>query len=161
MKKMDLSQQITLVLSLLAILSSVLSIFINADLKERVDVRFTQYNLTNEEQNKILKNLFELEDFLDELIARYGVEANDLSKKITMEEKLQVNKFLSEVNLGLSKVYIVMDDKKYKMIADSWPLEPKKLSELRNHLTILMRKTQYPETSFDKVEDIKIIYKFE
>lgn len=156
---MNLFQWITLVISLLAIVSSILSIFINVHLKKNVDVKLTQYYLTNEEQNRILRNLFELEDFLDELIAQYSVEANELPNKMTPGEKIKANKFISEINLGLSKMYIVMGDKKYKTFANNWSPATRKLSEIRHDLTILMRKTQHPGTEFDQIGDIKLIYK--
>jgi hypothetical protein len=156
---MCIFQTITLLLSLLAILASIISIFINASLKHDVDVKLTQYNLTNEEQNRILKNLFDLEDYWEELLAKYTVQPEQLLAKISPEEKLKTNKFISEINFGLSKVFIVMPDDKYITIDTNWKLESNTLNKMRSSITILMRQTQHPKTRFGKKEDIKLIHK--
>lgn len=152
-------ERMSLVASTLAIIASVGSVWMNANLSENIERKLTQYGLTAEEQDNILKNLFDLEDFLDGLITRYDVEANELINKITPDEKLKINSFISEVNLSLSKIFIFMPDEEYNIIASDWPLDPDKLSDIRNQITILMRKTQYPDTEFNQIENIKIIYK--
>lgn len=152
-------QNLTLLVAIVSILASIASVWINVNLSEKVERKMTQYGLTAQEQDSILKSLFKLEEFLDELIARYGVEPDQLIDKITSDEKLKVNSFISEVNLSLSKIFIFMPDEEYRMIETDWPLVPDKLSTLRNQITILMRKTQYPDTKFDQIENIKIIYK--
>ena len=158
---MKLSEIITLCVAVLAIISSIVSIFINVYLKQGVDVKLTQYNLTNEEQNRIIKNLFDLEDYLDQLIDKYKIQANvnDLPNKLSSDEKLAINKYISQIDVGLAKIFIFMPDKEYETIAADWPLEPRKLSEIRGHLLLLLRKTQYPETKFNQEKDIKNLQK--
>ncbi len=163
MTKKDMFEWLTIGVSTVAIITSSLSVFVSIYLKKEVDIKLSQYTLASEEQNRILKNLFDLEDFIDLIISKYNVgrNVNEIYSKITNEEKLSINKYISEINQGLSKLFITMEDQKYEIIAKNWPTQEGKLHELRSHISILMRQTQHPKTTFLKAEDIKIIHKID
>lgn len=150
---------LTLIISVLAIIASLVSIFINTYLKHNIDTKLVQYNLTNEEQSNAIKGLFELELYLDELLAKYDTDATTLLQKITPDEKLKINTYISRINLALTKLFIITPDEKYKHIDTEWPLGAQELKNLREKISILLRTSQFPDTEYNEAKNIKLIYK--
>jgi len=128
------------------------------------NIKLAQYNITTEEQIELVKTLYRLEDFNDSLISKYKIPNNvDITKellaKITEEERLQINTFVSGINASAARMFVVMPDAKYKYITYGWPVGSFNYKDIRESILVAMRKIQDPKTEFDDPEDIRLIEK--
>lgn len=125
----------------------------------KLNLRLSNRTLTYEESGKILKSLFDLESYLDELIVKHKIDIASLPSSMSNEEKLKINLLITAVNLSLAKLFTIIPDGQYRIINENWPTNTSQLRDLRERVNILLRQSQYAKTRFNKKENIKLIHK--
>ena len=89
---MDTFQILTLIVGCLSILASIKAI----SLVHNFDIKIHRYKISSDEMYEIIKNFYEQEDFLDELLVKYSVEPEVLFQKISAEDRLKCNQFITK-----------------------------------------------------------------
>ena len=127
--------------------------------RKEAEVELWQHAAMGDAHRNIATILYESEQYFNELISKYKCEVNDLTSKMTDEELNKANHFTQQKNVELAMMYMIMPDDKYKAIRDAIiPNQPITLRTQRGNLLIAMRKSQFPDTQFNKPEDIRLFY---
>ena len=150
------------ILPIASLIVSVVVIWWGADLKKQMDVKFAQYESMSKIHEKTIRTLYDLVDYLDELMINHGIppgEEDKVISRMTSDEKLKVNGFIKEINISLAQMFVVMPDKEYQQIRNAIKQEKKKLQDIRYDMLIAMRQAQFPDTKIREKTDIRFFYK--
>ena len=135
--------------------------FFTEHLRKKSEIGMWQYTAMSDAHRNLLTALHEIEQYLNELISKYNCEAIDVFSKMSDEELNKANRLMRQINTELAMMYMIMPDNKYKVIRDTIDPEHKKtLREQRQSLLAAMRKSQFPDTKFNKLENIRFFYAF-
>jgi len=115
----------------------------------------SKYKLMTELQCRTAELFDEAVYSAEMLIAKYGVVAVQ-EANIPSDEMETFNSTLKDINIQLSKLYLIMPDKFYANIIPAVS-GISKLKELKRKVLIEMRKSQFPETSYIKEDDIRFL----
>jgi len=112
-------------------------------------------------QNDLIKGMYDEENYSGTLIAKYKIkegEETNLLTYISPEEKEKINDYITQDNYLLARMFIIVSDEKWQVIADT--IKPRSIThrDLRETLLVALRQTQYPKTKFTNREDIRLIY---
>jgi len=127
--------------------------------RKEAEVGIWRHTTMSDAHEKLLANFYKTEQYLDELILKYNCDVNDLNSKMNDEELNKLNCFTQEANTYLAMMYIVMPDNKYKAVRDTLiPNQPTTLRGQRENMMLAMRKSQFPDTKFCELKDIRFIH---
>ena len=152
---------LNLVVSIVAIVASIgVSIYV-AKIGYQVNVQLNQYGSMSQIQNDLIKGMYDEENYSGTLIAKYKIkegEETNLLTYISPEEKEKINDYITQDNYLLARMFIIVSDEKWQVIADT--IKPRSIThrDLRETLLVALRQTQYPKTKFTNREDIRLIY---
>lgn len=129
--------------------------------RKEAEVGIWQHIAMSDAHRNLVTALHEIEQYLNELISKYNCEATNVLSKMSDEELNKANRLMRQVNTELAMMYMIMPDNKYKVIRDTIDPEHKKtLREQRESLLAAMRKSQFPETEFYELENIRFFHAF-
>ena len=117
----------------------------------------SQYAAMNDAHRDMVTSLYELEQYVDELMTKYACGPNDLESKMTGDELNKANGLIRQLNIHLAMMYMIMPDNEYEIIRKTTePEETASLRERREKLLVAMRKAQFLDTEFGEREDIRL-----
>ncbi len=116
---------------------------------------FSKYKLMTELQCRTAELFDEAVYSAEILIDKYGVVAVQ-EANIPSDEMESFNLILKDLNIQLSKLYVIMPDEFYVNIIQA-ATGITKLKELKCKILIEMRKSQFPETNYLKEDDIRFL----
>jgi len=125
--------------------------------RKKADVGIWQHTAMSNAHKNLVAALYEFEEYLNELTLKYNCDVNILTFKITNNEFNKANRLIRQANKELAMMYVMMPDDKYQFIQDT--IESGQMATLSKHrydLLITMRKSQFPNTEYDKLENITI-----
>ena len=134
--------------------------FFTEHLRKKSEVGIWQHTAMSDAHRNLATTLYELEQYFDELISQYNCKATDLFSKMSDEELKKANRLNQQINTELAIMYMVMPDKKYKVIRDAIEPGQTMLREQREKLLAAMRKSQFPDTKFNELKNIRFFYAF-
>jgi len=127
--------------------------------RKQAEVGIWQHTAMSDAHRNLAKSLYEFEQCLNELISKHNCDASDLPSKMTDKEFNEANRFVQQMNAELAMMYMIMPDNKYKVIQDAIGLEQKTtLRYQRENLLVAMRKSQFPDTAFGELKNIRFFY---
>ena len=158
-------QWTTWIVQAVTILGVVLSWWIVPLVTERrrkeAEIGIWQHTAMSDAHRNLATALYELEQYFNELISLYSCEADDLTSRMTDEERHKANRLVQQMNTELAIMHMVMPDSKYEVIRDRIdPEQPATLRDQRENLLVAMRKAQFPRTEFGELEDIRFFHGF-
>ena len=127
--------------------------------RKEAEVGIWQHTAMSDAHRNLATSFYEFEQHLNELISKYNCQANDLTSKMTDEEFNEANRLIQQMNAELAMMYMIMPDNKYKVIRDT--IAPNQTTTLRNqreNLLVAMRKSQFPDTIFKELGDIRFFH---
>ena len=128
--------------------------------RKKAEVGIWQHIAMSDAHRNLATALYEIEQYWNELILEYNCKANDVTSKMTDEELNKANRFVQQLNTELAIMYMVMPDNKYKVIRDAIDPGQTTLRPQRETLLVAMRKSQFPNTKFNKRENIRLFLAF-
>jgi len=130
------------------------------ELQGKRQIEFQQHVLMTEFHCKTAEAFNDAELMAHMFVERYGPESlkkESLQKGgVTIKELEPFNQLLNDLNIQLSKLYIVMPDDPYLALATSMPADTRKLREHKERVLHKLRQAQFPGTTA-KVEDIRFL----
>ncbi|MFA6531244.1 MAG: hypothetical protein WCT32_00025 [Patescibacteria group bacterium] len=147
----------TFTTSLLTIIGSLAGVVIGIRLTLGANKELSRSGLSNQEIISFFKKFYELENYIDELLIKYGTNSQEIFNKIDKREKLQINVLISDINSVLITLYVFMNDRHYRAINDSWSTGDMNLITKREEAAIILRRCQFPKTKYLTADKIKLI----
>lgn len=152
---------LNLVASILAIIASICSIYITNNLRQKIEIKLKQYDAMSSMYDEIISITFKFEYYADELVLKYQLsDMAGLESKISPEEQREINNLRTQINILLSKMFILLPDVNYKRIREIIiPNQRYTIKDLREEFLVTIRKSLHPQTKFSNKEDIRYILK--
>ena len=130
-------------------------------LRKQAEVGILQYAAMSDDHRNLVTSFYEMEQYLDDQIAKHKCKADDLKSKMNEEELSKVNGLILQLNKHLAMMYIIMPDNEYMVIRDTiGPDKKETLRTQREKLLAAMRKSQFPDTRFYEPKHIRLFHPF-
>ena len=129
--------------------------------RKEAEVGIWQHTAMSDAHRNLATTFFELEKYWYELESKYKCKGDDVKCKMADEELNRANGFMQQINTELAIMYMIMPDNKYRIIRDT--IDPEQTTTLRNqreNLLAAMRKSQFPETEFGALNNIRFFHAF-